>query len=392
MSEHSRTSKQPWAQIASMVVGFFIVFSVLCALPVLKAVADSPSGDISVNAQVVESTATSTPKQVVTLTENKSITDALLTVRLVELEPFSLVQVYAQSTPILICSGFADKYGVFECKTKLPSNLEAGEHTIVAAVQNAGSATPTLVVLKPFTVSLDGVVSGKNNSGGSSGGGGSHVTQSPIPSPTESADSQTEGVLYVGGVRIDSESTFNWQGSSLSSAITIHNAYKRKYSVNIRIETTAWGLFGLAKPEIFHVSDLKPNETRMVAQTIDRPGQWGIYTSTFTVIPPRTIDGLRLRPIVRQATTFVFPLIPGTILGILLILELARRFVVAPRLAARNWVKQLAQESNQDQVSVQESAEIAVEEQLDEKPASDSQKGAKPRQKKTPKPTDEAEK
>ena len=289
-------------------LGFCVAFGVLCCLPILKAQADSPSGDIAVDAQVVESTPTETAKPSVVLENNQSIANATVTVTLVDLEPFSLVQIYVQSTPVLICSGFADKYGVFDCKAVIPSDLVAGSHEILTSSQKAGELAPVLKVVKTFEVSIDGVVRSKK-----SGSGGGTVTESPAPSPTATAGFEggaTEGVLYVGGVELTSVPSWNLSGAPLKASIVLRNAYKRTYSVNVRIETKALGLFALAKPQDFQVSNLKKHETRSVIQTIESPGQWGFYTTTFKVIPPKSIDDNQMSVIQRNAQTFVSPPIP----------------------------------------------------------------------------------
>jgi hypothetical protein len=322
-------------------LGFCVAFGVLCSLPIIRAQADSPSGDIAVDAQVVESTPTETAKPSVVLENNQSIANATVTVKLVDLEPFSLVQIYVQSTPVLICSGFADKYGLFDCKAILPSDLSAGTHEILTSAQKAGEIAPSLRVVKTFAISIDGVVRSK----GSGSADGSTVTESPAPSPTATAGVEsgaTEGVLYVGGVELFSNPSWNWSGEPLKASVVLRNAYKRTYSVNVRIETKAWGLFNLAEPQDFQVSNLKRHETRSIVQTIEVPGQWGFYSSTFTVIPPKSIDDNKMLAITRNASTFVAPLSTLSVLVLLLVLELIRRFWLAPRISAHRWIQELA--------------------------------------------------
>ncbi len=331
-------------------LGFCVAFGALCSLPILRAQADSPSGDIAVDAQVVESTPTETAKPSVVLENNQSIANATVTVTLVDLEPFSLVQIYVQSTPVLICSGFADKYGVFDCKAVLPSDLVAGQHEILSSSQKAGELAPSLKVVKTFAVSIDGVVGSKN-----SGSGGGTVTESPAPSPTASLNgSPSEGVLYVGGIEMTSAASWNLSGAPLKATIVLHNAYKRKYSVTVRIETKALGLFDLAKPQDFQVANLKKHETRSVLQTIEAPGQWGFYTTTFTVIPPKSIDDNRMSVIQRDAQIFVTPLITMSVICSLLLLELLRRFWLAPKISARRWIKDLATTESSDFATMDE--------------------------------------
>ena len=373
------------------ILGFTTILVLLCLFPVLRATADSgaSSADIEVVAEVGESTPSANPVESVKLTENKTVGAAYASITLVDLEPFSFVQIYVQSEPILVASGFADKAGVFTCKAIIPSSLPPGNHTILASRINLGATTPSLKSLVKFAVAIDGVVSRKVKHSGS-GGGASNVSESPAPRPTETTPVKSQefnGVINVGGLKIETAPTFAWSGQKLTAQIAIQNVYKKKYSVNVRIQTLALGIFKMAPDRVYHLENLKKNETRVLVQTIREAGQWGFYSSKFTVYPPRSIDGLTLRPIARESSIFAPPLIPLSIFAVILLAEALRRFVLEPRRKTTRWLKEMALEAERN-----EALRLAAERE-----AALAKTAAKPKSPRKPAkskrlPSDEAEK
>ncbi|MEY4367906.1 MAG: hypothetical protein RLZ28_1321, partial [Actinomycetota bacterium] len=111
--------------------------------------------DIEIVASVVESSPspTSTPTEFVKLPLGQDTETApIVTGRITDLDPYSFVQVFVQSEPILIASGFADKFGVFTFKAPLPTTLEAGRHEITASTQERGETTASVKALIAFSV------------------------------------------------------------------------------------------------------------------------------------------------------------------------------------------------------------------------------------------------
>jgi methionine-rich copper-binding protein CopC len=73
------------------------------------------------------------------------------------LEPFSYIEVYANSEPVLLASGFADENGEFNVTVSLPATLPPGDHSV--SVQNTLSDGTTVeTTLVAFSVSETGTV------------------------------------------------------------------------------------------------------------------------------------------------------------------------------------------------------------------------------------------
>ena len=335
-------------RVASRIAHFALkqIFWVGLALAIgLSALAPNgaSSDDISVSVDVLDSTPTATPTQFVTLPLGTSASAApTVTIQLTGLEPYSFVQIFAQSDPVLIASGFADKYGVFKAKANIPSDLAAGDHSITASVQKQGETVATLQTLTKFVVSTSGLLQKPSkNSGGSSGGGaggnsgsgsgqgssGGTVTESPVATP-QPPQEQPAGVLLVGGVEGFSQSSWNILGEPARVSVSISNNYTKAYAVSADILVTNFLGQEVARISNYKVASLKPKTNIMlIANTKDPIGQWGYYNTSITLSPPQKIDGLELRPIVREGNFFVLPVLPlAVIFALVLFDQLYRNF------------------------------------------------------------------
>ena len=316
-----------------MVVCLALAFAVLLSLlvgPLAKA------DDVTINASVVDSTPSSKPTQFVTLPIGSSTSAApTIDIQLTNLEPYSFVQVFAQSNPVLIASGFADKYGVFKAKASLPPNLEPGNHSVTANVQAKGETVATLKTLVQFAVSASGTLQ-KAPKGGSGGRGGSGtagsggvVTESPIATPNPIASTiSIGGVLLVGGAVVSSSPTFSFEGSPARVAISLANNYSKAFAVNISVSVT--NLFGqrVARIAQYRVDSIKPNTNITVtAITKSNIGQWGFYNAMVTVNPPSKLNGLNLYSVARETSFMVLPVLPLTVLLVFVIFDVFRRLL-----------------------------------------------------------------
>jgi len=335
------SSRHPWL-VRLLAVPVLILVGV--AMAATSSMADG-QGDITVSVSVVDSTPTNVPTaQTVSLSSGQSITSAQVDIVLVGLQPFSLVQVYAQSTPVLIASGFADKNGTFTAKASLPPTLEAGSHSVVAAAQKKGETAPTLVSLVQFVVSTNGTLTNttkgtKGYKPGSSSGSG--VTESPAPSTTASPVDILDGVLFIGGLKLDASPNLKVQGPDATAGFTLMNAYKRAYTVSVDETVKAWGVGEISRISNYSVTNLRPKEARTILKTIHGIGQWGFYTIDLTVTPPAKLDSLTLPAVHRQSVVLVVPLLPILVVLILLAIELIRRSFVMPYLRGRKLLKNL---------------------------------------------------
>mgnify|MGYP000502898947 CR=1 FL=1 len=295
-----------------------------------------PEGDVTVSANVIESSPTDLPTTTTAeLGTGEVITDAPVTITLTGLEPFSLVQIFAQSDPILIASGYADKYGIFEVVAKLPPTLEAGAHSVVASAQKRGESAPTLVSLVKFTVSSSGRITNKSSNKPA-------IDSTSMPSVTAAPEQElVEGVLFVGALNLDAQPTFHWDGGTGKFNATVMNAYKKPYTLTVNVTVKALGLFPIGEVKRFSVTKLKDHEARTLSYELAGLGQWGIYSLDVEVIPPVKLDDLTLPRVHRQALFFVLPLIPLFVLLALVFIELLRRTLVMPYLKGRKLLANL---------------------------------------------------
>ena len=307
--------------------------------------------DITVNASVIESTPTATPANFVRLPIGDTASSSpTVDIQITGLEPYSFVQVFAQSDPILIASGFADKYGVFKVKAPLPPSLEVGDHAITASVQQKGETTAVIQTLAKFAVAAGGKVAaapknggkgsnsggtsgGSNASGGQDSGGSGTVTQSPVPTPLPTQGSNSiGGVLLVGGALAESKPSWNLDGDSARVAVSVQNNYESAYPIKASVSISNLLGWQVASISDVNVGDIQPGQHQMIiATTKSGIGQWGFYSATVRVIPPSSVDGIALNPLNREVSFFVLPLWPSALILLYVIYEIARKFY-APRL------------------------------------------------------------
>ena len=310
-----------------------ILVCLLVALVSVNPLLALASDDLPIAVEVVSPTPTVTPSAQASLPVGASLASAKVDIEITGVEPFSLVQVFAQSTPVLIAQGFADAKGIFRAKVTLPNNLEGGNHSIVASVQGTDGTTKEITLVK-FTVTANGLIAARQkHSGGSSGG---TITESPVPKPSSSgtatpgASADGAGVLFVGGVTAASKATINGFGEPAELSISVQNAYIKAYALKVKFQVLS--VFSTVVAEIpeFTTSKIAKNETRILSAKTDRGiGQWGFYTARVTVTPPTKIGTATLRPIIRDSLFFVWPLLSmAIVLGLALALMLLRMYLI----------------------------------------------------------------
>jgi len=344
---------KPLSKMARLSQSTFVFFCVLVGSGLFFTVAGlAHADDVDITATVVESTPSPTkvlPVEVTLPIGEDSTAAPLVTIQLTGLEPFSFVQIFAQSDPILIASGFADRNGVFTCKVPLPPTLEAGAHEIVASSQLKGEKAPSVKTIAKFTVSESGTIGAKpgggtsgggtgtggtggggtsgggtGTGGGSSGGGGS-PSATPTPTSVEQGESYG-GILIVGGLSPASVPTWSVDGEQATIQITLENSYSKPYDLKTNFKVRNFAGAEIARSERVVIANLKPKEIRTVTLTTSKKiGQWGAYAADVTIIPPKMIDEFTLPAIHRSHDFFVVPVIPGSILLLLLSIETLRR-------------------------------------------------------------------
>lgn len=322
-----KTKVKKVGRVARATAGVTALFFFAVALFAVSQLARAD--DIQISATVVESTPTATPADFVKLQTGENVTTApLVSVQIVGLEPFSFVQVFAQSEPILIASGFADKYGIFKCQAQLPTTLEPGSHTITAITQDKGEAAASVKSLAKFSVSDSGIVNASKDNGGTGtgsnngSGGGSSGSPSPTASgggvPTDIVKGESYGgILVVGGYDVFSPATWAMDGSKAKLRMTFENSYSKPYSLKASFRVRNFLGLEIAKSKTEIVSNLKSKETRTIQlETAENIGQWGAYAAEVTIVPPKKVDSYQLQEINRAKDFFVWPTIPGSIIAI----------------------------------------------------------------------------
>lgn len=115
------------------------------------------ASDVNISVPVVSPAPTPAPviEVPVVIPVGVPLASVTVTISLSGLEPFSFVQVFAHSDPVLLASGFADAVGAFETSVSLPPSLPAGDHAI--SLQNTlSNGTIVETTLTTFSVSAGG--------------------------------------------------------------------------------------------------------------------------------------------------------------------------------------------------------------------------------------------
>jgi hypothetical protein len=159
---------------------------------------------------------------------------------------------------------------------------------------------------------------GAGTSGGSSGsrptrGSTTAVDDAVAPSPDEPApvleDDEVDlgGILFVSGLRSEYAWSINPLGGETETMLTVRNVSKTTFSSTVRF--WADGPFGNRLSEVTGVAitDLKPGESRTVVGTLGGIGQSTFVQVHATLNPPKTVDGVELDPITRDAFVVVPP-------------------------------------------------------------------------------------
>jgi hypothetical protein len=107
----------------------------------------------------------------------------------------------------------------------------------------------------------------------------------------------------------------------------VQNSYSRAYSLKVILKVRNFFGVEVARSKQLSVQNLESKEVRTInLETTTKIGQWGAYSAVLTIVPPQKIDTFDLQEINRTKDFFVLPVVPGSILMILLALELLRRF------------------------------------------------------------------
>jgi hypothetical protein len=105
------------------------------------------------------------PPELVTpivIPDNAPISEVTFMIKLEGFQPFSYVEIYVRSEPVLLASGFADSEGEFTAVVDIPNDLPEGDHSITVANTLANGSFRE-VILVQFGVSDSGTVGQAEN-------------------------------------------------------------------------------------------------------------------------------------------------------------------------------------------------------------------------------------
>lgn len=290
----------------------------------------------------------------VELPTGQPVGDTQAMVTFVGFKPYSYVEIYVNSTPILIASGFADAKGEFTTPANLPANLPVGEHTITATGIKADGTPVKGFVVRKFTVTMARTVETmesikekalrkaedaareaavKQQAAANQGAGKTPSTQTTITDPTK-ADAalgpdpyKLGNVLYVSGVSQLALPSLSPTGGSVRVAMTVRNVSTETFdsalnfslSPALNIETSSSGDIAVAA--------LKPGETRTIEADLTNVGQWPLLEARANLVPPPKVANIELAPLLRNAYLFVWPLFSLALLVVAFMLYLLWQYL-----------------------------------------------------------------
>lgn len=262
------------------------------------------NGGINLRVPIVAPTPTPSPQiaSPIKLPIDTPVAEATLSIALQGLEPFSFIEIFANSTPVLIASGFADAAGRFEAEVQLPPNLSTGDHTISAknTLSNGTTSTTTLVA---FSVTSSGTV-GESATVGEDGvatGTAAPTSSSTISEETVAAEQAASllgpdpfnlgGVFYVGGVTATVDYGAGVGSPQAIVKFAVSNVSRKTQNAQIRFWATTPPGMTVATTNVYNVTEIKPNSIRVVTAHLRDIGQWGLYSAHVSFMPPASVNG-----------------------------------------------------------------------------------------------------
>jgi hypothetical protein len=276
--------------------------------------------DISITVPVVTPVPTPAPttETPVVVPVGATVATAEFSVALVGLEPFSFVEVYANSEPVLIASGYADGYGKFSAVVKLPPNLPAGNHSITAVTVAADGTEKTITVVE-FAVLANGRLA-------KAGSNTSSATPVPVGVVDEGTVTDEEeetflasnplnlsGVFYVGAFESSASYDDGLLNPGARMSMYINNVHPKNAGGTVMFwVTNPLGLI-VAESKPYTIKPLAPGETRLVTSRFSDIGQWGGYTTHLSFTPDKTVSAGVDTPYLRSDTLLVFSWVIATL-------------------------------------------------------------------------------
>ena len=309
------------------------IFGIGIIGPAVSFVSSAVAEGVVIEVPVTAPTPSATPttETPVTVPVGTGVSDAEFQIALVGLEPFAFVEIYANSTPVLIASGFADANGRFSAVVKIPSNIAPGDHSITAVTVLADGSKKTITVVE-FAVTASGRIA---KSGSTTGGGGVPeviVDEEPISDEQEeeflaSNPLSLSGVFYVGGF----SATASYETGGLLSpgafiSMYVNNVHSEAASGTVTFWVTNPLGMVVAESKPYTIQPIAPGETRLVNSRFSDIGQWGGYTTHVSFTPDKSLSAGIDTPYLRTDTLLVFSWVISVIAVVVIAIAIATRF------------------------------------------------------------------
>ncbi|MDF9809693.1 hypothetical protein M2116_000637 [Aurantimicrobium minutum] len=280
---------------------------------------------VPLTVQVVTPTTAPSPRSEVpvSIPVDVPVSEAVFPISLSGLDPYSYVEIFANSTPILIASGFADSAGKFEVSVRLPANLPVGDHTI-SATNTLKDGTKVSTIAIAFSVTSSGKI-------GAPAGGGDNLASANARSASAGFNSSNDpqvteetttgsasalalgpdpfnlgGVFYIGGL---SSHAIYPQGIFSPAAVlhvAIRNVSTERVPASLSYQVkNSYGMV-VGQVEGYKLRDFEPGETREITVTVNVIGQWTFYSANLTITPPKNVGQNTLTPIELTSSFIAF--------------------------------------------------------------------------------------
>lgn len=295
---------------------------------------------IEVPVTTPRATPSPTTETPVTVPVGTTVADATFEIALVGLEPFAFVEVYSNSEPVLIASGFADANGDFSAVVALPPNLAPGDHTITAVSVLADGSKTTITVVE-FAVTASGRIAKPGSATSGSGVVTGDVTEDVVTDEQEvdflaSNPLNLSGVFYVGGFRAaPSYDTGGLLSPGASISLYINNVHSEAASGTVAFWVTNPLGMVVAESKPYSIRPIAPGETRIVGSRFADIGQWGGYTTHLRFTPDEAVSAGIDTPYLRSDTLIVFSWVLTTVGALVTAGFVATRFPPIEQLRRR---------------------------------------------------------
>ena len=316
------------------------------------AYASNDDNGIGISVPVVDSSTATEPQSTVGLPFGSSAANAQVLITLTGLKPLSVIEIFVNSTPILLASGRANAAGSFTVSVALPAGLEGGSHTISATGTRAdGMALNSTIarfmitagglLAQPEATSLPSATS-KAPPARSITRATPGVSEVALNTPAAAVDALGEdpfdlgGVFYLSGLVGSAAPVIGPEGGNVTLAFTVKNVTSWPLSADLRYWLENAVGMEVAHTDGIRVIEVEAGQTKTISVTLPDVGQWGVLNAHMTFTPPEAVRGTVLTPVTRDTLIILPPYFVLLAAGLLGALFFVARYVLGWRGARRH--------------------------------------------------------